>query len=121
MCKILIVDDDADIRAVARVTLVDAGHEVWEAANGRAALDLLAEHAKDLPCVVLVDLRMPVMDGWDLVAALRSDARWKNIPIIVFSASIRDEFPPLLGAQAYWPKPPSPHHLESLGEHCRLH
>jgi two-component system, chemotaxis family, chemotaxis protein CheY len=121
MCKILIIDDEPDTREVVRTTLIEGGHEVCEADNGRTALDLLAMHAKEPPCVVLLDLRMPVMDGWDFVAALRSHPRWKDIPLVVFSAAIGDGLPPLLGAKAYWPKPPPFQHLEHLGDHCRVH
>jgi CheY-like chemotaxis protein len=122
MCKILIVDDEADVREFARVTLSEGGHDVREACDGRAALELLNSDGLEPPCLVLVDLRMPVMDGWDFVATLRSDARWKHIRVVVFSAAIEATAPPpLLGAHAYWPKPPSNEHFDRIHEHCSLH
>jgi two-component system chemotaxis response regulator CheY len=122
MCKILVVDDEVGIREVLRVTLSGVGHEVREAENGRVALDLLADDPEDPPCIMLVDLRMPVMDGWDLLAALQAGARSKGIPVIVFSASINNDSPkPLLRARAYWPKPPPLEQLERIHEHCVEH
>jgi CheY-like chemotaxis protein len=122
MCKILVVDDEGDIREMLRVTLSAVGHEVLEAENGRVALDLLADHARDPPCVALVDLRMPVMDGWDLMAALQADTQSPSIPVIVFSASIKHDLPnPLLRARAYWPKPPPVEQLERIYEYCMRH
>jgi len=122
MCKILVVDDEMDIREILRVTLCGLGHEVHEAENGHVALDVLANEAEDPPCIMLVDLRMPVMDGWDLMAALRAGTRSKSIPVIVFSASIQNDSPkPLLRAHAYWPKPPPLDELERIHEYCVLH
>jgi CheY-like chemotaxis protein len=122
MCKILIVDDEADIREFARVTLSESGHEVCEACDGRAALELLTSTAREPPCLVLVDLRMPLMDGWDFVAAVRGDERWKDIRIVVFSATIEAGAPPpLLGAHAYWSKPPSCAQFERIHEQCSRH
>src|SRR4051794_23837058 len=122
MCKILVVDDESDLRGFVREILSDFGHDVHEAENGRAALDLLAADADGAPCVVLLDLRMPVMDGWDFVAALQTDARWKSIPVVVFSASIENGSPtPLLRARAYWPKPPPLEQLERIHQYCIRH
>jgi len=122
MCTVLIVDDERDVREVVGVSLAAMGHEVREAENGLAALELLAQNADDPPCLLLVDLRMPVLDGWDLIANLRGDARWRGIPIIVFSASIQHGSPrPVLAASAFWPKPPPPEQLDTVHQYCRLH
>ena len=122
MCKILVVDDEPDVREVLRIALSQLGHVVQEAENGQVALDRLAEDADRPPCLVLVDLRMPVLDGWDLIAILRRDARWKSVPIIVFSASLTHDSPrPVLPAKACWPKPPPIEQLEAIHEHCPLH
>jgi CheY-like chemotaxis protein len=122
MCKILIVDDEPDIREFLGVTLAAMGHETREAENGLAALELLAQSADDAPCLLLVDLRMPILDGWDLIARLRADVRWRAIPVIVFSASIHHGSPrPVLAASAFWPKPPPLEQLEMVHQHCRLH
>src|SRR5436309_3406591 len=62
--RILLVDDDDSIRQVVTVFLTDEGYEVAGAGDGQAALDLLATFKPD---IILLDLRMPVMDGWEFV------------------------------------------------------
>lgn len=82
---ILVVDDDDDIRESLAWLLEDEGYRVDSAANGRDALALLARIP--LPSVALVDLRMPVMDGVELIEKLRADPRYAALPVIVFSAA----------------------------------
>ena len=69
MATILVVDDDDAIRLVLRIELVAEGHEVVEAGDGREALARLDEWHPD---VVLLDLMMPVMDGWEVLHALEA-------------------------------------------------
>ena len=64
MTSILVVEDDADIRETLVALLVDEGYEVTEAKNGRAAIELVRAR---LPSLVLVDLRMPEMSGWEMI------------------------------------------------------
>jgi CheY-like chemotaxis protein len=80
---VLVVDDDPDFRDLARRTLEREGYAVVEADNGRAALERLRESA---PGVVLLDLMMPEMDGFDFVAAVRADPAWRSLPIVVITA-----------------------------------
>ena len=80
---VLVVDDDPDFRDLARRMLEREGYTVVEANNGRAALDRLRE---TVPGVVLLDLMMPEMDGFDFVAAVRADAAWRSVPIVVITA-----------------------------------
>ena len=80
---VLVVDDDADFRDLARRTLEREGYTVIEAENGRAALDRLRDA---VPGVVLLDLMMPEMDGFDFVAAVRADPAWRSLPIVVITA-----------------------------------
>jgi hypothetical protein len=80
---VLVVDDDADFRELARRMLEREGYTMVEADNGRAALDRLRETT---PGVVLLDLMMPEMDGFDFVAAVRADAAWRSLPIVVITA-----------------------------------
>jgi CheY-like chemotaxis protein len=122
MCKILIFDDEPNIREVVRDSLSSAGHQVCEAGSGRVALAILMRPTDPVPCVVIVDLRMPDMDGWDLVAAMKREARLRHIPVIVFSASVKHNAPPpVLGAHAYWPKPLLDDRLEQIHTHCPRH
>jgi two-component system, NtrC family, sensor kinase len=80
---ILIVDDDKALRHLLRRMLEPHGYVVAEAANGRAALDWLREMS---PSVVLLDLMMPEMDGFEFVEQFRRDPRWREVPVVVVTA-----------------------------------
>jgi DNA-binding response OmpR family regulator len=67
MTTVLVVDDDPDIRLLLRLELAAEGHTILEAGNGEAALAELAAHAPD---VMLLDIMMPVLDGWGVLRAL---------------------------------------------------
>ncbi|HEY1810927.1 MAG TPA: response regulator [Kofleriaceae bacterium] len=80
---VLIVDDDEDMAEVVKAVLDSEGYHCRYAANGRQALD---EVATAMPAVVLLDMLMPVMNGWDCAHALR--ARYgRSLPIIVMTAA----------------------------------
>ncbi len=82
--KILLVDDNAINRSVARLLLVPSGVVVTEAANGQEALDRLAERQFDL---VLLDVHMPVMDGTETIRHIRAaETSWRDIPVIALTA-----------------------------------
>ena len=85
---ILIVEDDADTREMIGRFLELEGFAVETAANGRQALERLDAGAS--ACVILLDLMMPVMDGWEFRRRQVSDDRFGQIPVIVFSAAGRD-------------------------------
>ena len=80
---VLIVDDDERNRKLARELLRRAGLETIEAASGRAAVELACER---LPDVVLLDLRLPDMEGGDVAHALRKDRRTAHIPVVALTA-----------------------------------
>jgi len=80
---VLIVDDDDDIRSLMRRTLEEVQWEVSEAGNGAVALERVQEQKPDL---ILLDLMMPVMDGFEFVQKLREDEDNRRIPIIVVTA-----------------------------------
>ena len=80
---VLVVEDDDEQRQVARSILGTRGWTVREAANGRLAL---AAVAAELPDVILLDLMMPEMDGFELVTALQANATWCKIPVVVLTA-----------------------------------
>jgi CheY-like chemotaxis protein len=80
---VLVVEDDEGERQLVRATLEARGWTVREAANGRLALDAIRA---ELPDVILLDLMMPEMDGFELVAALQANAAWRDIPVVVVTA-----------------------------------
>ncbi len=79
----LVVDDDFSARDIARRALERAGWQVREAADGRVALDAIAH---DIPSLIILDLMMPEMDGFDLAASLHERPDWRDIPIIVVTS-----------------------------------
>lgn len=102
---ILVVDDNAINRDLLARRLERVGHEVIEAENGRVALEKLATHCVD---VILLDIIMPELDGFDLLPILKSDPRTQNIPVIVISSA--DDIDTViksieLGAEDYLSKP----------------
>jgi CheY-like chemotaxis protein len=80
---VLVVDDDPVLRELLGRTLATAGYTVVEAENGRVALERLREVS---PSVILLDLMMPEMDGFEFLAALRGHAAWRAIPVVVITA-----------------------------------
>jgi CheY-like chemotaxis protein len=100
VATVLIVEDDDMLRESVRDLLRDHGFDTVEAINGRAALDYLK--ANPPPCVVLLDLMMPVMNGWDFMAALLRLQSAPMPPIVVTSA-MADRAPS--GAAAILRKP----------------
>ncbi|MBX3173974.1 MAG: response regulator [Gemmatimonadaceae bacterium] len=80
---VLVVEDDADVRATMRSGLEREGWTVIEAENGRVALERLGEQ---VPALILLDLMMPVMDGAEFVAAMRAVEAWREIPVVVVTA-----------------------------------
>ena len=85
MATILVVEDNDDVREMMTVTLELEEHEVYAAANGRQALTQLENGLR--PCLILLDLMMPVMNGWEFRSALKRDPRFKDIPVVVVSAA----------------------------------
>jgi CheY-like chemotaxis protein/anti-sigma regulatory factor (Ser/Thr protein kinase) len=81
--SVLLVEDDPATREIMVRTLADADWRVSEAGNGREALDRLAQ---EKPQVILLDLMMPVMDGFDFLLEMRANAAWQDIPVIVLTA-----------------------------------
>jgi two-component system chemotaxis response regulator CheY len=84
LLRILLVEDDAAIREALDEVLVDLGYEVVSAPDGRGGLELAAEQAE--PCPILLDWRMPVLDGPEFLARLRELPRGKEFPVILSTA-----------------------------------
>ncbi|MDH3900495.1 MAG: response regulator, partial [Gammaproteobacteria bacterium] len=83
ICPVLLVEDDAETRKMMARTLEKAGWAVSEAGNGQEALDIMPDLQ---PQLILLDLMMPVMDGFGFLAALRARPEWQHIPVIVITA-----------------------------------
>src|SRR5262249_61912834 len=81
--RVLVVEDDADLRARLRGLLEGEGWEVDEAGDGRAALDCLAQRP---PGLILLDLLMPRMDGFEFLAELRRREEGRSIPVVALTA-----------------------------------
>jgi CheY-like chemotaxis protein len=84
--QVLVVDDHADTREVVCELLRAEGYAVLEAENGRVALELLIAHVERVPYLLILDLEMPIMSGWELLLRLRSDHHLQRIPVLVTSA-----------------------------------
>jgi len=82
-CPVLVVEDDPATREVIRRTLEGDGWQVIEAENGRVALGAVAAKVPDL---ILLDLMMPEMDGFEFVAELRRNEAWRRVPVVVVTA-----------------------------------
>ena len=91
--RLLIVDDDREIRETLRAVLEDEGFTVAVAANGAEAIAKLEERP---PRLVLLDLMMPVVDGWEVLARMRADPQLAAVPVCICTAlsspSARAEF-----------------------------
>ena len=105
MARILVVDDQPDIRQTTSLALQQGGHVVLTAANGIEGLDAArAEH----PDLILMDIEMPRMDGWEAVRLLRLDEATRGIPVAMFTIlfDLREKVRALkYGAQDYITKP----------------
>jgi CheY-like chemotaxis protein len=108
MTLILLVDDDLDSRENLAAVLRSHGDEVVMAANGREAHDWLL-HAPALPSMILLDLVMPVMNGWDFRRQQLQRRDLAAIPVVILSGE-KDgcKIATSLGAAAYLPKPVNP-------------
>jgi len=82
---VIVVEDDADIREAVVTALEQEGFHVFQAENGALALEVL--RTMPHPSLVLADLMMPVMDGWQLIGALSQDDRLATLPVVVVSAT----------------------------------
>lgn len=87
---VLVVEDDRDVRESLVAVLEDAGYKVISASDGRAALALL--RAGPLPSVILLDLMMPVMDGWRFLEVVAGEPDLASIPVVI-STSAPDRAP----------------------------
>lgn len=105
MRTILVAEDDPASRELLREILEDVGYQVVEAANGREALEKIEQVQ---PHLVILDLQMPVLDGFGVVRQLRQDERFASLPVVALTAyAMRGDREKILGSgfTAYLAKP----------------
>nr|WP_242595388.1 response regulator [Corallococcus exiguus] len=101
----MVVDDDTDLREALEEVLRDAGYTVFGAGNGLQALEVLRREPVT-PSLVLLDMMMPVMDGATFGRQMRQVEAWRDIPVLVFSASANArQVAEEMGACGYLRKP----------------
>jgi len=111
MAKILIAEDEPDIRELVAFTLRFAGHEVVAASNGEEAVQLAT---REFPDLILMDVRMPRMTGYDACRVMKANEELKDIPVVFLSAKGQEsEIQTGLeaGAEEYLLKPFAPDQL----------
>ena len=111
MARVLVIDDEPDVRWLIRMSLERAGHEVLDAEDGLRGIALAM---KQRPEVIVLDLMMPVMDGYGVLAELAKHGRTASVPVVVLSAkAIPDEADraTAAGARRFLEKPFDPDEL----------
>lgn len=111
MAHILIAEDERDIRELIKFTLTFAGHQISEATNGE---EVVAKALELIPDLIMTDVRMPKMTGYEACKAIKADESTKHIPIVILSAKGQDEERDLgieSGADDYIVKPFAPDQL----------
>jgi CheY-like chemotaxis protein len=87
--RVLVVEDDQDIRESIAEVLIEEGYDVATASDGGAALDLVRQADSPRPLLILLDLMMPVMSGWELRQKLLEDTDLAEIPVVVLTGDAR--------------------------------
>jgi DNA-binding response OmpR family regulator len=111
MARILIAEDEPDIRELVAFTLRFAGHEVTATSNGEEALK---QASQLIPDIIIMDVRMPKMTGYDACRAMKADIMLKDIPVVFLSAKGQDSEIQTgldVGAEEYLLKPFAPDQL----------
>jgi DNA-binding response OmpR family regulator len=112
--RVLVIDDQPDIRLMCRVNLALEGYEVIEAPDGEAGLEMIFSESPDL---VLLDVMMPGLDGWTVIERAKADPRTAHIPVVLLTARVQreDEIRGWkLGASDYLAKPFNPSTLSEV-------
>ena len=103
--RILVVDDEEDMLFAVRLQLEQSGYTILTAKDGKAGLDLARTEKPDL---IILDLMLPKLDGYKVCRMLKFDQKYKNIPVILFTARVQYKDAKLgyeVGADAYITKP----------------
>ena len=112
--RVLVVDDEPDVLLLGRVNLEFEGYQVSTAPDGEAGLEACRELRPD---VVLLDVMMPKMDGWQVLEAIKADEELQQIPVVMLTAKVQDEDQIRgwsAGAAEYITKPFSPLSLSQV-------
>ena len=105
LSSVLIIEDDPDIRLLAKLSLQQAGHDVFEAETGEEGLDALDSRVPD---VILLDIRLPGVDGWKVLESVRRSPELRAVTVIMMSAHSSGhtvEIAKARGADGYIVKP----------------
>ena len=117
MTRVLVVDDEREVREVMKQTLSDQGYQIMEATNGVEAYDLTVEAAiAERPDLIVLDIMLPQLNGYEVLEKLKANRQVAYIPVVVVSArnQEQDETRAMkLGAADYITKPWPPGELES--------
>ena len=111
MKRILLVEDNKDNRAVYQIILEHGGYEVFEARDGAEALRIARDHHPDL---ILMDISIPVVDGWEATKILKADENTRSIPVVALTAHALAQDRARaqeIGFDAYLAKPVEPRHV----------
>ena len=120
MAHIMVVDDEKDVVTLLKFVLEKDGHKVTEAYNGAEALQKLGVEPElaeaSIPDLILLDVMMPVLDGYSVSSRLASNLRTRSIPLVVLTAKggMRDLFQLSPNVATYIEKPFDPHKLREL-------
>jgi CheY-like chemotaxis protein len=117
--KILMVDDDLEELMLIEEALLELGKEIHFEENGIEALHYL-DRCEQLPCLIVLDLNMPKLNGTETLVRLKSDNRFKHINVVIYSTSINDQEKDKcikLGANSYIMKPVSYASTISTAQH----
>lgn len=117
--KILVVDDEADLRNLTKMMLEGAGYEVAQASNGDEALAMVARETPDL---VLLDVVMPGKSGFEVCKTIKTEEKTRNIPVIIFTVLGREvDFRMSMesGADEFLSKPMRPEDMSNLVKEIR--
>lgn len=109
--RILVVEDQEDNRRILRDLLTNVGHELMEVEDGAAAITAARQYRPD---VILMDIQLPILDGYEATRRIKADPDLRSIPIIVvtsYALSGDEEKARVAGCDAYMAKPYSPREL----------
>lgn len=111
---VLVVDDEPDVLLLCRVNLEFEGYRVIEATDGEDALERVAEEAPD---VIVLDVMLPKLDGWQVLETLKADPGTRDVPVVMLTAKVQDQDQLRgwsAGAAEYVTKPFSPLSLSRI-------